>query len=82
MTIEVRDTGIGMSPETQARLFQRFYRSEEAKRMTSWGLGLGLAIARELAESLGGTIGVCSQQGQGSTFRASLPVASGDEAEE
>jgi signal transduction histidine kinase len=80
--IDVSDTGIGMSAETQANLFQRFYRAPEAKRMASWGLGLGLTIASELAQSLGGTIGVVSEEGKGSVFTVYLPAAQGSEAEE
>jgi signal transduction histidine kinase len=69
---EVRDNGIGMTESEQAKLFRRFSRvgSKEAE-----GTGLGLAIARRTVERLGGTLGVTSTPGQGSTFAFSLPLA-------
>jgi signal transduction histidine kinase len=73
--IEVADTGIGIAPEDQARIFERFYRVDPAR--SGNGAGLGLAIARWLAEAQGGRIEVESAVGRGSLFRVSLP-ASGD----
>jgi len=72
--IDVKDTGIGLSEEARSRLFERFYRSEEAKQMASWGLGLGLAIASELAHALGATIAADSIRGKGSTFTVTFPA--------
>ena len=69
---EVRDNGIGMSEAEQARLFRRFSR---VGRREAEGTGLGLAIARRTVERLGGTLGVTSAPGQGSTFSFSLPLA-------
>jgi signal transduction histidine kinase len=73
VSIQVRDTGRGIPAETQAHIFERFYRVEAAR--SSGGAGLGLAIAKELIEAQGGTIGVESQAGQGSAFTVILPQA-------
>ncbi len=70
-TIEVRDTGIGIAPIEQIRLFERFYKSDKARR--SDGTGLGLAIAKHIVQAHGGTIAVESAVGEGSTFRIELP---------
>lgn len=78
--IDVHDTGIGMSREAMDNLFQRFYRAPEARKMASWGLGLGLAIAAELTQSLNGTICAASEQGKGSTFTIGFPAVREDDA--
>jgi two-component system phosphate regulon sensor histidine kinase PhoR len=69
--VEVRDTGIGVSAEDQARLFERFYKSDKARR--SEGTGLGLAIAKHIVQTHGGDISVTSTVGKGATFRFTLP---------
>jgi heavy metal sensor kinase len=74
--LRVEDTGIGISPEEKGRIFQRFFRSEEARSRGEGGAGLGLCIARSIAEAHGGKIEVESTPGQGSTFTAFLPVQS------
>jgi signal transduction histidine kinase len=71
--IEVVDTGIGIAPEDQERIFERFYRVDPAR--SGNGAGLGLAIARWLAEAQGGRIEVESTPGQGSAFRVRLPLS-------
>lgn len=69
----VRDTGIGMTPEQQAHLFEEFYRTEEAKAMERQGTGLGLSIVKRIVESYGGRIWVESEKGKGSKFSFALP---------
>ena len=76
LVIEVSDTGIGIAPDDQARLFDRFYRGEDALVLAQSGTGLGLAIAKQLAEMHGGRLSLArSEPGQGSTFALTLPVA-------
>lgn len=70
--MEVRDTGRGISPEDQKRLFQRFYRAGNAQDEVQ-GTGLGLVIAKRIAESHEGSISVESILGKGSTFTVRLP---------
>ena len=65
---EVSDTGIGISAEATGRIFERFTQADETILNRYGGTGLGLAICRQLAEALGGAIGVDSVEGEGSTF--------------
>jgi signal transduction histidine kinase len=71
--VTVADTGIGMSPEVQERIFEKFYRAREARDVEAQGLGLGLSLVQELVVAHGGRIEVESAPGKGSTFRVVLP---------
>src|SRR5439155_750060 len=73
--VTVHDTGIGIGEEELERVFERFYRADEARNRQSGGAGLGLAIARELVMRHGGRISVESTEGAGSTFTIQLPAA-------
>ncbi|MBL9078977.1 MAG: PAS domain-containing protein [Planctomycetes bacterium] len=75
--LEVADTGIGLSPEDQARVFERFYRVDRARSRDLGGTGLGLSIVKNTVRNLGGDVGVRSALGQGSTFWVALPHAVG-----
>jgi signal transduction histidine kinase len=72
--VEIEDTGIGIPLGEQSRLFQRFFRSSTATEQAIPGTGLGLVISRAIAEAHGGTIGVTSAPGEGTTFRVELPL--------
>jgi signal transduction histidine kinase len=72
--VTVRDTGIGIAPAEQARIFDRLYRAERSRARTRGGTGLGLAIARTLVRAQGGDIGVQSEPGRGSAFWFALPL--------
>jgi heavy metal sensor kinase len=71
--LQVSDTGIGLAPEEQAKIFQRFYRAANAPLQSEGGSGLGLCIAQSIAEAHGGRIRVESTPGHGSTFTVHLP---------
>jgi PAS domain S-box-containing protein len=71
--LDVRDTGPGISPEAQARIFERFYRAPSVAAEDR-GTGLGLAIVKSIVEQHGGRVWVTSAVGQGSTFSVSLPA--------
>jgi heavy metal sensor kinase len=75
LAIEVRDTGIGMTPDAQAHIFERFYRADPARQATGLHAGLGLSIVKGYVDLMGGTISVESRQGEGSTFRVQMPAA-------
>jgi signal transduction histidine kinase len=76
LSIEIRDTGIGISPDVQSILFDRFVQGDGREKREHYGAGLGLAICRELAELMGGSIMAESRQTSGSIFRLTLPAAS------
>ncbi|WP_162301956.1 ATP-binding protein [Croceibacterium ferulae] len=74
LVFAVSDTGIGMTPEQLARLFERFVQADNSVTRRYGGSGLGLALTRGFAERLGGTIEVESEVGKGSTFRLRVPL--------
>jgi len=73
--IEVEDTGIGIEPAHQRRIFERFYRVDKARSRELGGTGLGLSIVRHIALTHGGSVAVDSEVGVGTTFRLTLPLA-------
>lgn len=76
----VTDHGIGIPVRDQERIFERFYRVDRARSRETGGTGLGLAIVRHVATNHGGTVSVTSAEGQGSTFRVTIPAGPGPHA--
>ncbi|MBI5052040.1 MAG: GAF domain-containing protein [Chloroflexi bacterium] len=72
--VSVADSGIGMSPDDQQKLFSQFFRSEDAQVREQQGWGLGLHVTKKLVEFFGGEIGAQSELGKGSTFWFTLPI--------
>jgi signal transduction histidine kinase len=73
--IQVMDNGVGISLVDQSRVFERFYRVDEARSRTSGGTGLGLSIVKSLIDGMGGEITLQSKPNEGSTFSIYLPLA-------
>jgi len=74
-SLQIADTGVGISPQDQLRVFERFYRAEVShSNQRVSGSGLGLAIVRELVESLNGKIDLQSKLGEGTTVTLTFPV--------
>ena len=72
--IAVADSGIGMTPEQQMKLFEEFSQADASTAQRFGGTGLGLAITRKLARMMGGDVTVTSEPRKGSTFTVRLPV--------
>jgi signal transduction histidine kinase/ligand-binding sensor domain-containing protein/DNA-binding response OmpR family regulator len=74
LEIEVADSGIGIPPEAQEKIFERFYQHTLPDHLINQGSGIGLAIAVEFVKMHGGTIDLSSAEGEGSTFKVTLPL--------
>ena len=74
LCIEVTDTGIGIAPDKQERIFERFFQNELPKSMVNQGSGIGLSITKEFTRIHGGSISVESEPGKGSRFTVRLPL--------
>ena len=74
VTLRVKDNGIGISSEDVPKIFSEFFRTKEAKVLDPDGSGLGLPFVKKIVESLGGTIRVESEKGQGTEFMVTLPI--------
>jgi two-component system sensor histidine kinase SenX3 len=75
VALRVRDHGIGIPSKDLERVFERFYRVDRARSRATGGTGLGLSIVRHVAEAHGGDVTVESTEGEGSTFRLTIPLA-------
>src|SRR5205814_5695844 len=75
VTVSVRDQGWGIAPSDQERIFDRFYRVDNALTRRTGGTGLGLYLAQQLVHAMGGRLWVASGRGEGSTFSFTLPLA-------
>ncbi len=80
--LTVRDTGPGIAPEDQGRIFEEFQQIDNSNTRKKGGTGLGLAISKRMVEMQGGTISVESELGHGATFRVTLPVRVEEAADE
>ncbi len=74
IAFKVSDNGIGMSPGQQSRIFEAFVQADDSTSANYGGTGLGLAICKEYCELMGGSIGVKSEEGAGTTFYINLPI--------
>lgn len=79
VTTCVADSGIGIAPADQKRLFQKFFRADNSSTREAGGTGLGLVIAKSIVELMGGTIWIESELGRGSRFYFTLPLSGGED---
>jgi PAS domain S-box-containing protein len=82
IVFEVRDTGIGIAPEQQTRIFHEFEQADGGSARKFGGTGLGLAISRRIVERMDGRLEVESKAGDGSIFRAVVPLPAADDGDE
>lgn len=73
--IEIADSGMGIAPEDQRHIYERFFRADPARSSVAGGVGLGLSMSRELVQLLGGTISFTSEKNVGTIFVVRLPLA-------
>jgi signal transduction histidine kinase len=81
-TLAVIDTGMGISKKNLDNVFSRFWQADDSSKRKFQGMGIGLALVRELAEAQGGTVAVESQEGKGTTFTVRLPYKQAEAIEE
>lgn len=79
-SISVEDTGIGIPPHAREFIFEEFRQVDQSSKRVHGGTGLGLAIVQKLARSMGGTVNLKSEVGQGSTFTVTLPIETAPQA--
>ncbi len=75
LVLQIRDTGIGIPPDQQKRIFARFYQVDGSAQRRYGGMGLGLALVKEVVDTHGGTISLKSEIGKGSVFTVILPIS-------
>jgi two-component system, OmpR family, sensor histidine kinase SenX3 len=74
LTLQIIDRGLGIAPDEQRKIFERFYRTRAVRNTSIRGSGIGLALVKHIAESHGGRATVVSVPGEGSMFTVTLPV--------
>ena len=79
LVLEVQDTGMGISEKNLANVFSRFWQADDSSRRKYQGMGIGLALVKELTEIQDGTVAVQSQEGKGTTFTVRLPYLKAEE---
>jgi len=82
LSLDIRDTGIGMTPEQMGKLFQPFSQADVQTARKYGGTGLGLTITKRFCEIMGGEIRVASEYGRGTVFSVKLPFSASDEKAE
>ncbi len=83
VSIAIKDNGIGIAPEALGEIFKKFERAKNANSINVTGTGLGLYIAKQMAEAMGGSITVSSEgEGKGSTFTITFPINVAGEGKE
>jgi signal transduction histidine kinase len=81
LLISVRDQGMGIALAERERIFEQFYRIDDSEKRIPGGIGLGLALVREVVRAHGGRVWLESEVGAGSTFYFSLPIAADEQVD-